>query len=428
MADSNFRGPVNSMGSLEIDSGNTATIFPQDGPSLSYQGHAVPDIRSAPFAKDGFRPGQQAAALQSMVVWACDNVPMARTTTAIATTQVATAALAMSLQTVGLSGVASACSIAVGVPIIPVGTSVATHVIALDFGFTTGSTVANSSTVHTIDNTFFQVGQWVIVGNVGNSALTRSLITQVQSLNSNGTGITIAPVAAATLTSVPIGQANLFGSDQVPPATQFGPAAASANAHSFAGMMKAGLAKVINPRETLARTINIATDTTVAFTAVVTGYDVWGNLMTEMITVAATTGATSVVGTKAFKYILSVVPGTGNGTNLVSVGLGESFGFPYRVDEWDQTETTWANSRSTNSNGFNVRDLTSPATNTTDDVRGTVQVSTAVAAGALATAISAVATNGTSRLSMKQTLGVWNQIAATPLNTIPMFGIAQSTA
>ena len=47
MADSNFRGPVNSMGALEIQSGTSFTVEPFDGPVTSYQGFGVLDPHSA---------------------------------------------------------------------------------------------------------------------------------------------------------------------------------------------------------------------------------------------------------------------------------------------------------------------------------------------------------------------------------------------
>lgn len=424
MADSNFRGPVNSMGALEVDAA-TAQVYPLDGPSMAYQGHAMPDIRSAPFAKDGFRPGQQPALVIGNVALVCDNIPQAINSTRIATTAViSTASFSIALQTVAAAGVASVASIAVGVPIIPIGTTVATvATIAIDFGFTTGSTVANSSTVHTIDNSLFHVGQWLIIGGVGNSAATRSLSTQVQSTLSNGTGILISPVAGTTLTNVPIGQGNLFGSGLLPPATQFGPAAASASGHSFAGQFTAGLARVLNPRETVTRNISITCVTSTNFSATVYGWDLWGNPMTEVLTLTAQTTA---AGKKAFKYIDRIVSGTTSAV-AVSFGLGDTFGYPYRVDEWDLTDVTWNNSSALSANGFTAAALTNPSTNVSGDVRGTVQISTAIVTGVIATAVSAVASNGTSRITMRQTFGIWNQIAGTPVNTVPMFGVAQST-
>ncbi len=425
MADSNFRGPVNSMGALEVD-GATANVTPLDGPSMFYQGVAMPDVRSAPFAKDGFRPGQQLAWVAGSY-WTVDNIPQLRGTSVLATTQVGTAATALPLATAQVAGVASAANIAVGVPIIPLGTTVATFVIALDFGFATGTTVAASTTVAVVDNRYFSQGQWIIIGGAGNSAATRSHIAQVISIaTANITTITIAPAAVTGLSNVPIGQGNLFGGDLVTVGTQFGPQTASASAHSFGGAFAAGLAKVINPRECLSRNISIQSVTAQSMSGIVSGWDLWGNPMTELISLSS---QTSAAGKKAFKYIGSFTAGTGSagGTQAFSLGLGDTFGLPIRCDEWEQTEVCWNGSSMTNSNGFSAA-VTTPATSTTGDVRGTLEISTAILTGVLATSISAVASNGTGRLSVMQNIGVWNQVAGTPVNTIPMFGVAQSTA
>ncbi len=426
MADTNFRGPVNAMGALEVNAA-TVAIEPFDGPSMFYQGQAAPDLRSAPFAKDSNRSGQQMAFLQGQDVIALDNVPQARGTAMLAVATTAADRVTVALATVGIAGVASACSIAVGVPIIPIGTTVATNVIALDFGFTTGTTVANSSTVTVINSDFFRTGGWIIVGNVGNSAATRSLVTQVTAVPTSTT-INIFPVAATALASVPIGQANLFNSSELPIGTPFGPATASANAHSFGGAFASGLARVMNPRETLSRTITMnGTTAGGAFplicSAVVNGWDVWGNPMSEIISAST---ATTVSGKKAFKYIGSIVLGTTSAT-AAAFGLGDTFGLPLRSDQWEHVQASWAGTASVNSNGF-TNAVFSAATGTSGDVRGTIQVSTAAMTGTLTTAVTASATNGTSRLTVIQHVGVWNTIFATPLNPAPMFGTAQNTA
>lgn len=424
MADTNFRGPVNSMGALEVD-GATAAVQPLDGPSSSYQGYSFPDIRSAPFAKDGFRPGQQPGTITNGNVFAVDAVPQAAATGVLAGSQVMTALTAFSLATVGLAGFsAGAASIAVGVPIIPLGQSTVTTVIALDFGFTTGTTVAGNTAIVVPDNTLFKTGQWIIVGNVGNTAATQSLITQVQSISTTtSTGITVSPAPATALSNVPIGQANLFGGAFLPPATQFGPAAASANAH--APYLEAGLMRVANPREMLSRVIALSGTggtTTVTASVLVTGYDVWGARMTELIT--ANAGGTTAWGKKAFKYVLSAVGQTSVATAYV-LGIGDVFGMPYRADEWEQTEISWASAWGTaNTTGFIAAATTS--LNTSGDVRGTVQVSVNTAAGT--TNFAGGATNNVRRLAIVQNLGVWNQVYGTPTNTAPMFGVAQSTA
>jgi hypothetical protein len=77
-----------------------------------------------------------------------------------------------------------------------------------------------------------------------------------------------------------------------------------------------------------------------------------------------------------------------------------------------------------NSNGFTAAVLTSPNTNTTGDVRGTVQIS---ANGALGTSAFGVASNGTSRLYIEYDVPMFNGISATPINTVPLFGVVNST-
>lgn len=423
MADTNFRGPVNSMGPIEVDNGTTPTVYPTDGPSLLYQGVGLPDIRSAPFAKDGFRGGQQPAFLVTGF-WTVDQIPQARNTSLIATTQVGTVSVAVSLASTQVAGVASAANIAVGVPIIPLGTTVATFAMALDFGFATGTTAANSSTVVVVDNRFFTLGQWIIIGGAGNAASTRSHIAQVASIaTANLTGITIAPVAVTAVLNAPIGQANLYDSGNLPAATQFGPSAPVANAHSFGGAIQAGMSRTYNPREMLARNITLQAVTAVTYSALVTGWDMWGAPMTEVLTLTA---QTSMAGSKAFKYIASIVSGTSSGTQALSFGLGDSFGLPVRCDEWEQLRVNWNGSAMVDSRGFTPA-IAGPSNSTSDDVRGTVQISTAILTGVVATSFSAIASNGTGRLAIRQDVGVWNTVAGNPVNTIPMFGVAQST-
>src|SRR5262249_50171959 len=118
-----------------------------------------------------------------------------------------------------------------------------------------------------------------------------------------------------------------------------------------------------------------------------------------------------------------IVQNTPVSGNTYSVGISDTFGMPFRADEWEQTTVNWNGSAMTNSNGFSAA-ATASATNTTGDVRGTLQISTA---GALATSVTTVRSNGTARLAIQQELGVWNTIYATPLNTAPAFGVTNST-
>ena len=430
MADSNFRGPINSMGALEVNAATTA-VEPLDGPSMLYQGYAYPDIRSAPFAKDGFRPGQQAAFLPATDFIALDYIPQKAASTLLAAAQIVTSAVAAALVTAQPAGVASAAGIAVGVPIIPLGTTVATFAnLALDFGFTTGTTVTNSSTVTVVDNTIFRLGQWLVIGGVGNSSASRSQVVQVASLVTGGqTAITVSPAVVTGIANAQIGQGNLWGSAQLPNAATFGPAAPAANAHAFGGAMEAGLARIFNPREMGSRNISVqgVTAIAVAYSAVVSGWDVWGAPMTEII--SAATGVTTFMGKKAFKYISSITSGTTvPSSQTVAFGLSDVVGLPIRADYWEEVSAAWNGVQMANFSGFVAGITGTTAANGTADVRGTLQLSTAIVTGGLATAMSVVASNGTGRIAVSMNVTPMASILATPINQVPMFGVAQYTA
>jgi hypothetical protein len=427
MGDTNFRGPLTSMGALEVEAGTAATIEPFDGPSGFYQSVAMLDPRSAPFAKDGTTPGRAPAFINNPDFWAFDNKPQATNASALAASAVQTSLVAFPLATTQVSNPnAGSPFIAVGVPILPQGTTTIVNVIALDFGFSTGTTTANSSTVAVYDSTKFTVGQWIAIGGAG-AANQATFLTQVQTIStSNTTSLTVFPLPPAATSSAPIGQANLFGSALYPPTYNFG--AVSPVGTYVSPNTQAGLLRVHNPSEMLARNVSITLATGGVATAVnfiVYGYDVWRAPMTELITSPATTSATVTYGQKAFKYIQSVVMQSASASgNSYAVGIGDVFGFPFRADEWEQTNIYWAGTASANSTGFTACATAVPATNTTGDTRGTVQVGAAGKGTAVTGTLSA---NGTSRLAAIQNLGVWNVVFTTPNNPVPMFGVAQST-
>jgi len=130
------------------------------------------------------------------------------------------------------------------------------------------------------------------------------------------------------------------------------------------------------------RTITIvstnAGDTTQ--TATVTGTDVYGLAMSELI---AFNGTTAVTGQKAFKTVTRVAISAalaGNG----SVGSTDVFGLPFRANTRNYVLTAW-NGAFVTTGTFAGADAT-VATTTTDDVRGTYAVPDAA--------------NGTKRLTL----------------------------
>ena len=435
MGDSNFRGPVTSMGSLEAEYtavSTVASIEPTDGPSGFYQGLGMLDPRSFPINKDGLLPGRIPAFITTPDWVTLDVVPQAASSTVIAAAQVpATAGSALALVTVptNVQGT-TAAGIALGVPILPAGTTVVTTApIAIDFGFTVGTTTGLSTAIAVPDNTLFTMGQWLIVGNVANAAGTASLVTQVMSIGTTATGVlstanlttlTVSPAPQTTLFA-PIGAANLWGSNLLPASSQFGPVNSTATAISKT--LQAGLLRVHNPREQSSRCLSVAAISSAGGTSSfkITSYDVWLNPMTELFTAS---GTTVIYGQKAHKYIMSVNIVT-TGAASASIGIGDTFGLPVRADEFPQISVLAGTAWGSNSAGFTAATTVAPTNNTAGDVRGTIQIS-ALGAG---TPIANVATtNGTSRLFITQTPAVDRIIACTPNNTVPLFGIAQSTS
>ncbi len=424
MTNTNWRGPTNSLGALEDTSTN-----PEDGPNMAYQGTVFPDLRQTLFPKDGVGAGRALGFLDNPQIVVVDNIPQAATTTLIAaanntTTAAITTGIAMVLSTTAAGNtVAGTPSAATGVPIIPLGSStVTTAAIALDFGFTTGTTTAASSSVVVVNTTLFTLGQWLVIGGAGNAGKTAALITQVSGFT-NATTITISPSALGTLTNAPIGSGNLFNS-LTPPSTQFGPATSTANAHT--PYWSAGMFRVFNPLEALSRCIGIATINTsgAGGAFIVNGWDIYGQPMSESITVTAAV-TTASYGKKAFKYIRSVVPQFTDATGSYSVGVGDVFGFPIRMDRYEYLNFSYSGINASNTSGFIAAVLTT-ANNTTGDVRGTLQVSTVGSGIGTGVINSALATNNTSRLWICETMTVWNDLASTPTNVVPFYGVTQA--
>jgi len=118
-----------------------------------------------------------------------------------------------------------------------------------------------------------------------------------------------------------------------------------------------------------------ASDTTQTVT--VTGTDFWGQAQTSLLTI---NGTTTVNGLKGFKTITRVAVSAVFVGNL-SVGMGDSFGLPYRVtDAGYLLRTGWAGAVADNAGTFTAAD-TATATVSTGDVRGTFLPATSASNG-----------------------------------------------
>ena len=412
MAETIVQGPLVSGGSLL-----NGTVSPTDGPEIQYQGSVFPDPRLSPMAKDGVAPGRVKGFFNSPSVILVDAIPSANSSTTIAAAQApsTTLGVAIALVTAQAGTAAGVPVFAPGIPIIPIGTTVATTVGAIDFGFATGTTAANSTTVVVDDNSKFTLGQWLVIPGVGGTT-NKALFTQVQSISTNTTVITILPAALTALNNVPIGQGNLY-SQLLPPASQFGPAAASANAAEPYRL--AGLGLAFDPLQAVTRALSVTAASIGSGTGtfLASGYDIYGVPMSELLTA---NGTTTVNGKKAFKYVTSITVVTAATTVTpanVNFGVSDVFGINLRSDKWEYLNINWNACNAPTSAGWTAA-LSTTSSTTTMDVRGTVNASTL----AVATVAS---TNGARRLTIIQNVPLYNMLNATPLATASLFGTVQ---
>lgn len=411
MVATQVRGPLVSLGTM-IDGRQT----PTDGPDLAYQGSGFLDPRYSPANKDSQQQAIFPSFFGNSMYVLTDNVPSAEGTakiapaiTAVSGTPLQFITVAPGNATLGNPSPAPSC------PILPFQSSTVVNVMAIDLGFTSGTTTAGNATIASIPDTgVFTVGQWLVVGGAGNSAKTACQVCEVTSIV-DSSHIVVSPAPAASLTGAPIGSANLFNTF---------PIGQSANAAT--PYWAAGEALFLNPAETVCRGVSISGSLSASGgTFSVVGYDVYGVKMTE--TIVHTGGATTQYGNKAFKYLVSVTP-LFTDAHTYSVGLSDVYGFNLRSDKWEYVQASWNGSHLTGpqTSGWTqaLQASAAPASATAADVRGTLQTS---ATGPSATGMSSTASDGGAvRLTLMMSIPLWNATYSNPNNTVPLFGYAQA--
>lgn len=407
MTASVFTGPLISAGPML--GGVPGSAIPADystgsGPSLFYKSSGLIDPRQGSINKDNLLPATIESHLDCPSFFSVNTAPSTFGTATIAALANVTNGTAMTLVA------ANATGIAINIPFMSLATSkIQGTGISLDFGFDTLGTTSGSATATpagTIENYF--VGMPIVVAGAGNSAGTMPLLTYVQSVGS--TTIVMAATAKATITAAAVGTGNAWGTSTGGGLSN----AATTGAYPF---QEGGTGLFLNPVEGLMRGVSItgvASGTGGAF--LVNGADIYGLPQSE--TVTATAGATTVYSKKTYKYILSVTPQFSDAHNY-SVGTSDLFGFAYRSDFWEYTNVFWAGAAMSSATGWLVADTTNPATTTTGDVRGTIQVS----GNGGGSGIGASASNGTRRLVISQSMSPRNILRATFVNGAPMFGV-----
>ena len=170
--------------------------------------------------------------------------------------------------------------------------------------------------------------------------------------------------------------------------------------------------QMYNPTNLISRAVTVTTLAgSAASTFLVSGYDVYGVPMTQLLTSPG--GAQTLTTTKAFKFINSIVPSASDASHNVTVGTADVYGFPMRSDVFGvggvpaDIQIYWNGALITANTGYLAAVTTSPATSTTGDVRGTYAVQSAA--------------NGTKALQIIQSPSLPNTAAA-----IGLFGVTQA--
>lgn len=131
---------------------------------------------------------------------------------------------------------------------------------------------------------------------------------------------------------------------------------------------------VYSPSSSLARAVKVTSSgNDAAGSVTVSGWDLYGFPQTEKITGASGTAA---LGKKAWKFI-SGVKTTGLSGSNIAVGTQDVFGFPIKATKFAYANIYWNSALITAITGFTSADVTTPATSTTGDPRGSYAVQSA---------------------------------------------------
>jgi hypothetical protein len=391
MTASHSQGPTVNYGFMPGSHGSN----PEAGPDVDYQGSAILDVRS------GYQPGTSGLAKVSAFL----NLPYMYTSDCVPPTQSNTAfinAVAVGGAGVVAKATTSANGQYVNLPLVPFGQSVSTgnivRVSTMGPAHTTGNTTNGTASIASVGDTrAIALGDYICIAEGASSG--NAFVTQVTA--KTATTLTLASAPTNTVSG-----AGIFLMDR--------------NGISIRIGVTAGHIMLADPHSGLSRGLRLvssnAGDTTQ--NVIIAGYDVYGVAMTQRVNL---NGTTAVFTTKTFKHIVSFTASAALAGNL-SAGTSDVYGFGFRVDNWEYTQALWAGVWVTSSTGTTVADTTSPATNLTGDVRGTIQVGS-VGGGTPITGGST--SDGSKRVLLSQSLPIRNLIAATPNDYTALFGVAQ---
>ena len=409
MSISAFSGPLIAFGQEQAVLGQDYN--PELGPSLAYGGIGLLDPR----AQFSYNPGQNFGSatlgwLDAFSSLTINAIPVTASTTIIAAAANLVANTAVTLASTTVLGLVT------GMTITNANTgSLATGVLGIDVPYISAGAQLNSyisagTGLTTVGNILTVTAQTSIYPITIGMTLTGGTIAANTTIVGYGTG------SGGTGTYIVSGAPQYVAANTTTVAT-FVPA----NIPGYNSSIPFGSSQTVqmwNPQLLLSRCVTCTgVSGGTGGTALISGYDVYGYPMTQLLTLPS--GATTATTTKAFKYIASIVPQAASldTTHNYSFGTADVIGFPMRSDYFygntsgagGDVSIWWNSAQVTATTNYLPAVLTSPATNVTGDVRGTINI------GAIASS------NGTLRLIVQQSPALPNTASATGL-----FGQAQA--
>jgi hypothetical protein len=373
------------------------------GPSLFYQGFGLIDARISGGAEGAPSGGPVVCEFQGDALLVLNAVPQAAAVGKVAGAQAVASGAFFTLAAPSAGW--SFPTLIVGIPVYTAGGIVPAGVQALDLGFALGTTTVGSSVLtitgpgvaNAVAQNYFRVGMKLAIPGSGPGFTTLYPSVVATPINA---GPTSAVSAAGTiLMSTPAGSALA----STPIATADSTLGISTYPFRFTGS-----GAFLDPAQAVTRVLAVTATAATTGSVVIRGFDIYHQPMSESITITPTGTAT---GKKAWKYIASVqAVGLGGTLGNLSVDTTNGLGIHIRADFVEYLFTYQAGAVFTPT--LIAPDLTSPATPTTGDVRGTVVPSTAP--------------NGANRYVFTYTPDLSQIIGATNLDARSLYGVLQA--
>jgi hypothetical protein len=403
MAASVSSGPLVALGGLTgAPSGMQPTEYSQQiGPSIFWSGFGIPIIGAAA-NKDSINPGAVQALYAASPIQTINSVAVAGGATVA---NAATASVGVPLANTPTF----APGIAPGTQVTVAGTPVY-NAVGLDIAIDKAAAVAGSPiiTLAVPANIWrYAKGMWIAVAGAGLAGAT--LFGQIMALGTPANGqITLSVNAVISQGAAEVGLSNrfnLYAYGNPPPS-------------GLSDFLACGMGRFLIPESASTRGVGV---TGVAGgtggNMLIQGLDIFNRLQSEIIAVGA--GAVTTYGRKTYGRFISATPQF-NDNHAYSVVTSDLIGFPLSVlpAPAPQPVVTFAGTAYAGA-VTQYADLTSPATTSTGDPRGGLQMSTkGPNAGA-----TGGGPNGTGILTVTQTISTLAACLGGILNPGPLFGV-----